>query len=726
MAQLPTYEASVDLQAPRQGVYIPPANTEIFEQLYQFAAKRLDEEMEAKGRAQGIADQTANGDGSMVTPGMLGGFTTWGRAYKAGASEQFSVQRQVMLEEEVSRLKKQHAADPDGFRKSFESFRKNWMQTVPMEVSPVFARFADQTMLAGTRELRAEAEQKEKQTKYAEFIDTADVIRTRIHDAIIQGRPQSEIDHMYSQFTSLVEAGGTQGYLSPLQGRKAMDDVRTTSQQATLVKAFRASPNKEAFIKAVQNGDPRVLGSQDHPMSLEDRDRVVARLNTELNQIERQAREYEAKARAEVVRLYDDEIAARTTTGETAGLSESVIRRAYASEPEKANDLINKMKAATQFYSSKQKIAFQTPDQDAAYLDSIKPKPGSGYADSYKYFAATAEAVRDKYTAIAKDPVAYVLSVSPEAKKLLSSANPEDQQQGQAMVEELQKKIGLTENAIKPLTKASAENLVDQITSESDPAKITATMSALAEKYGPRWKDVYKQMVEEKLPGSYQVIAIMDQPGDVNSRRDLALALQAGEKVLKKNIDDMASGTSTQIDREVAAKLSDFRRTEMAAGYGAENVDKVGDAIRTLSYYYTMRGQNPNDAVNAASKAVLDRYSYGDTFRTPRGLLPRAEIVTSYVAASIQPDMLRPLPDRQNERLTPEQKAEQQARAARRGKWVVNDDESGLVLMYPDSTGFVNRPVMDSKGRKFELSWKQITDYNVPPEFVPTDVMVAP
>jgi hypothetical protein len=174
---------------------------------------------------------------------------------------------------------------------------------------------------------------------------------------------------------------------------------------------------------------------------------------------------------------------------------------------------------------------------------------------------------------------------------------------------------------------------------------------------------------------------------------------------LKENINGQDNQVSVNTDKAVSAALSDFARTELSAGAGDKNVATMTDAARTLAYYYVSHGMKPSDAAKAAVNALTSRWDFSDTFRTPKGLLKPAEEVTSDIVNGLKADDIKPWPARPNDPIPDDRRLQMQLAQAQHGKWVVNENETGLVLLYPDG-----RPVIGKDGHRIERNWQQITD----------------
>jgi hypothetical protein len=116
------------------------------------------------------------------------------------------------------------------------------------------------------------------------------------------------------------------------------------------------------------------------------------------------------------------------------------------------------------------------------------------------------------------------------------------------------------------------------------------------------------------------------------------------------------------------------------------------NSVRDLALFYATRGEDGAVAVQHAATGILGRYDFSGTMRVPKGMLGAVETATDNLLANLKPTDLMPLAaDTQATRagpgMTTEQRQNVTLQAARRGKWVTNEDDTGLVLVGQDASG---------------------------------------
>ncbi len=258
-------------------------------------------------------------------------------------------------------------------------------------------------------------------------------------------------------------------------------------------------------------------------------------------------------------------------------------------------------------------------------------------------------------------------------------------QEGYATMREVQTNMGINPGNQMVLPNSSAKQLVHDIQNDVNPEGVANKIGGIAAQYGDNYPAVAKQFAKLGLNPAYQVLASMTRPEDAQSRVDLAKALAMGND-LKDNLDKKDKTLTTSIDSQTQAALSDFTRTAMAQG-SPRLTKTVNDAATALAYYYaTQPGMDASTAARKAANALTARYDFINDMRVPKGAGADVEGATESVKGSLTPEILRPEPSRPGEVLTDEQKASIQIQQAKRGRWVTNEDGTGVVLLYPDGT----------------------------------------
>jgi hypothetical protein len=421
---------------------------------------------------------------------------------------------------------------------------------------------------------------------------------------------------------------------------------------------------------------------------------------------------------------------------DTVALEPRIQRLLPPADAAKAIESIDVAKQAGQLFKAAQ---WQTPEQVAAIRQDLtsgmgpvsamigakgQPTAPAGTAQPGSD-AASPEAYRLRMTILgrfneqmarrdamlhgpAADPAGYVqaaptvaaASQAYQAASAQAQASPNDPTAAKAASDALQgyvtasqavqTSLGVPDAQQHILTRTAAEAQAQKLTS-IDPSKgdMGQALAQVAQQYGPAWSKAFGDLVTlGKLSPDYQVLAAMPDPA---ARTDFqrALAATAAKGGVAQLKEDVPPAAVKDIDNGLDDKLVDFRRTAAVPGLSA-NVAltaTVRDSIKTLAYFYAMQDGDGPKALDRAYNAVIgDKYDFDGTMRVPKGTLATAETVTANVQAALKPADLMPLAadtmaTASGPGMTVAQRQAVTLEAARRGAWVPNESDSGLVLV---------------------------------------------
>ncbi len=419
----------------------------------------------------------------------------------------------------------------------------------------------------------------------------------------------------------------------------------------------------------------------------DDTDRY-ARLLAKINQSEAQYNSTTKAQRATLDARLND-VQAALADGREVAIPETEIRRLYPKQV--ADETIGKLTEIRQQGYAYQAVQFSSPAEFAALMagyEDVGKAPGgtdaqvqAGYAQRAKVRDTLITARLRAMEALKKDPAIYV-GKAPAVAAALASGDQEAY--ARAALGE-QERLGVPEADRRVLPKEQAAALVQQLIS-ADPEKVpaAAALQGLAQKFGGAWPAVWRDMVREGLPPAYMVLGSMDAPGQVGARGDaqrmMALVAQkGGDKLLRETVGDPTIAKS--IDDGIYGSLAAFRETVRYATGGRELYARTRDFVRNMAYYYYFyagQGQSANAAVASAVGSVLSaKYDFSGSMRVPKGQLSLAQEVTSSVQRALTVEDLAPV---QPGPLAATDASDLLA-VAKRGIWVPNADDTGLVLM---------------------------------------------
>ena len=272
-----------------------------------------------------------------------------------------------------------------------------------------------------------------------------------------------------------------------------------------------------------------------------------------------------------------------------------------------------------------------------------------------------------------------------------------------------QRALGVPDDAARVLTNNQVASAVHTLTTTPvAQANMGQALDAMREQYGDHWNRAMSELVRYgKLPGPFQVVASMTEPGQMAARQDLIRAAQqdAERGGAKRLTDIVPLDEKKTIDRDLDGYIDPFRQTAAVAGNTANTdlIANVKDSVRTLAYLYAAQGKSGDQALQAAADGILhQKYDFSGTLRAPVGHMSDAENMTLDVQRSLTSDQLA-YPDG-DPNLTPEQRRDIVFKGAtRNGVWVPNPTDDGADLMAPVNGGMVR--VFKKDGAPVSVKW---------------------
>lgn len=367
-------------------------------------------------------------------------------------------------------------------------------------------------------------------------------------------------------------------------------------------------------------------------------------------------------------------------------------------------------------------LATKSNQEIEAIIADAQPKEGEGdYAYKAQRFDALAkegvriEKDRTEQEAAAQkiakerddDPAAFTIRHFDNIAQAFAEADNDPRKLSQAVSQslELQRQVGVPEAKRRALPKDYAANEVAAF--QSLPAEKAADrLASLQAQFGAAWPAVFKDLSQAGLPDFTIVLGAADRSDQAQFRQALIEANRMGKSQLENLIPTSAR---TQLSQQVDLELDEFIRTlppRQAALYR--------NAIEQVASFNAAKGKDVEQAAHEAARDILKNYSIHDGYRVP------VAFDGEKVAAGLEQikgnlDKYNILvPGSNNPNLHETYRKEQTLVAlAARGRWLTNEDESGVYLAYPN--GVPVQIVSSKSGRPRILEIKFTEAQGLPP-----------
>lgn len=432
----------------------------------------------------------------------------------------------------------------------------------------------------------------------------------------------------------------------------------------------------------------------------------------------------EARAKAEIY--------ARSTTGKSTGVSLDEIVRVFG--PKEAAKFKEELEVADNTFAA-------IGDSRALSTDELRRRAAAAAPDpSSPDYAA----VRDRWELTQKAAAAELATRDKDAAAwAMTSERPNDL--GAQLQAQWQVATTATGDAIGPAGARYATNMLAAqeragIAPAAQRILPIAQAKRLAESYvkaPPEQRDEALRVmagVVERMPTSVTlpsgrrvsarelILRELDAAGlgspDLSAIADLAddpprMALYVAavnNPDARKRLPE--KGEEDRLVSAVGRELSPFFETANALpGSATMNAARRDRVMLTARHLVTSQGLSPKDAAKKAAADLSAGYAFIDGYRVPKAQgrvddIRRGAgmVLMDILGESRQGRLLR---GPANPRLTPEQRQKLAADVvAEKGRWVTREDDTGLVLMVPTTSGWTPQP--DLHGRPISLTWSQL------------------
>lgn len=394
--------------------------------------------------------------------------------------------------------------------------------------------------------------------------------------------------------------------------------------------------------------------------------------------------------------------------------------------------------AKTQVYAADRAALRGMPAADMeALVKSRAPTGVEGAAGDVSRQQSLARAVADEQQAREADAPGYVIKASPIVARAADavfgpSANGQPRwldmsipvaERQAAMQNYLtqstaeQQRLGIRKVQMLPAeAEAYIVRAAKSLTTPNDRGQvmfgdqIAARIEGLAQTFGAYWPAVHGQVVGGKdgasVPDSFIVVpGVASLPG----REEVARAEGSKVEDLKKQAEAVSSGAGKDVETKVGEALAPFFAAMMPTGQNTRTADAMRSVATKLALTRVIGGMKVSDAAQAAAGVLVGHLDFPTEGSTRTYAVPKAQdpsaVRNGVKAANDRIGLwdLPPPPDMSG--ATPEATAAAWAQLVQaRPQWVINGDESGLLLY---TTGENGRAVQVrwKDGKQVEFKW---------------------
>lgn len=644
------------------------------------------------------------------------------QAWNRAAETAYAMRIDTATMQHIQAAALDHPADPDGFREALKGWHSSMKELVPPDLQARYEH--DLFAMAQPLITRAETDLMRNIAR-DQAIDAGIYADELVGTMVVNSSLGAEGGlNSAAQFNKYVEA--TMGRIGPFyseaEAELDMRNVLARAAAGSLQAQFEGAPNKQAMWNDFQAGKPVVslpaVGEDGkvHP-GLYDKNTLIGLVGPEKVQIlvnglavdirmqeaeqraaaaeaRAAAREHQAELQRDVAVVFDDAVAEAGATGKTQALTAAEIYAAYG--PTKAADkMVAKLALAAQSGSIRKTMATQGPAEDAAMLESLKPKPNTpDFAEQQALYNLAVTEQQAKVKALETDPATYVMQTSDAVQADWEAAgdgsDPAKVKQAVATTKQAQIDLGVPPEKVQPMTTAQAAGLASTLNTAA-PDTIAATVDGITAGYGD---DAWGQIIAAGASPTVRAVAFADDPR-LGAWRQAAIE---ASKVKESVLVDQAKArgySGSDVDDALEGMTAPLQDT-LPAGVAAPYLD----AVRQVALFKVANdGMDPSDAAAFAWSAFASSYSFNGTYRVPvkwdgdkvaNGL---RTIISRLDGYDIQPAIIGGGMDPAFD------KAETIASLkAGHYRWVTDQRETGVILTYEEGT-----PVLLSDGEPLRI-----------------------
>lgn len=332
----------------------------------------------------------------------------------------------------------------------------------------------------------------------------------------------------------------------------------------------------------------------------------------------------------------------------------------------------------------------------------------------------------------ARDPAGFVTTHVPDvqgafgyAQNLMGDQNATPQDKTAAWSRALegslaeQKALGVPDPKLLP--NDLSKSIVNDLTESKTGQEIVGKFASYRELFGAYWPQVYGELVDQKLPASYQIFGFVDgrDPGQMNA---VAQILNVKQEELDKNLGSAGAGVTKGLLQPLEDDMAPFMQAfEFGNVTPATRAQSAGmmQALKMIALnQYRQNGGDAAGAKEYAKRIILDHLDViGDSnvhALVPKelGLTPAevsaaaSQIQTRKDIESFDPIAIKGNIPGGNDKFWRERTI---STAANFGVWTTNEKGDGLVLMVPLGDGSSYVRLLNKQGKAYELKFADVS-----------------
>lgn len=402
-----------------------------------------------------------------------------------------------------------------------------------------------------------------------------------------------------ARFTPDVIQRGVQAGLSgtsPATGTPTNDLIGTYQARvdAAVGQAYRLYPGNDAFA-----------------------DKVRAETETRLNQQISEQTRFSTATRLDVSRGFDNAQAMMGRGLPAAAVpSNDDIARAYPTEPDQAQALIQMADQMRQTSRYLQMIPGATPEQIANIKRQTQPDPAhpETFAKMAKLSDALDAALANRAKALRSDPASYVISNQPSIAALFDASRHDGRNFStyETQVIASQTEMGVPAGQQHILPQYAAQAMARDLS--ADPASTQRKLSSYAKEFGPNWPAIFRDVSTiGGLSAQYQSIALLPERDGFMLSRVLATGKEGKDVRALMTPQDVAA-----IHDNLQGHMHQFQSSLAASQIPPSQIEAITNSAISLAHGNAVYGSMPPDqAADAAFNAFTSRYGYIGVARVP-------------------------------------------------------------------------------------------------------------
>lgn len=333
------------------------------------------------------------------------------------------------------------------------------------------------------------------------------------------------------------------------------------------------------------------------------------------------------------------------------------------------------------------------------------------FAAQERTYTAALQAVHERQEALGRDPTAYTVSVRPDIAAHVGSDDPHMVQVGIPALLAAQRVVGVM--APKILGVGQATQIVQSFNNPQDTNKradaMNQTIDGLAQRYGSYFPQVMSELQAKGMPPEASALYAVRGMGVPAVRMATAInSMSKMGKDLNEGRDKFFAGApnNSEIRKAIPGVMGDYAGTLQGSADGPQQTAAMTNAVSLYARQLAYEGvTDPNRAAQQAHDDLIgSRYNFVDSYRVPKGIdqsmIQRGAngVKMGLGAANLEPYANAAPGVSVNERRAMSAKI-----LSQQGRWVTRADDKGLVLVWPQATGYL--PAIDRNGKPISFSW---------------------